>query len=194
MLNATSQRTRVVVVCLAIGMIVGIGRAVSRRYQRADARTTFSDRDVAEEMRRRASQAVNIAARDFGVILDFRPESVETVEEILGKIHDRHRQAPLPDSELVKESMRWGAYVGEVSRGVRPCRWALNSAAGGEGSTPIVYADRSESFPVRWCYKRIKNGDEDNVWHKFTTLVVERDRPGALEIAPDGENLGPGAK
>jgi hypothetical protein len=185
MLTGTPQRTWVVAVCMAIGIIIGIGRAVSRRHQRADGLATVSDRDVAEEMRRRASQAVDVAARDFRVTLDFRPESVVKVEEILGKIHDRHRQAPLSDSELVKESMRWGAYVGEVTRGVRPCRWALNSAAGGEGSLPVVYADRSESFPVRWCYKRIKNGEEDNVWHKFTILVIERDRPGARQIGPE---------
>jgi hypothetical protein len=107
-------------------------------------------------------------------------------------MHARHWRAPLSDSELVKESLRRGAYVGEVIRGIRPCRWAVSSSAGGEGSLPIVCADRSESLPVRWCYKRIKNGEEDNVWHKFTILVIKRDRPGAPEIAPEGGDPGPG--
>src|SRR5262249_34247526 len=160
-----SQRTWVVSVCVVLGIILGVGRAVSRRAQRADERATISDRDVAEEMRRRVGQAIEVAARDFAVTLDFRPESVERVEEILGKMDARPWWAPRSASELVKESLRRGAYVGEVIRGIRPCRWAVSSSAGGEGSLPIDCADRSESLPVRWCYKRIKNGEEDNVWH-----------------------------
>jgi hypothetical protein len=142
-------------------------------------------------MRRRAGEAVEVAAREFARTLDFRPESVEKVEEILGRIHDRHKRSPLSDSGLTRESLRWGAYVGEAIRGVRPGRWALNSKAGGEGSMPVVYADRSESFPVRWCYKRIVNGEEDNVWHKFTILVIERDRPAGLAIGPEEEGGDP---
>jgi hypothetical protein len=149
---------------------------------------------VAEEMWLRARQAIEAAARDFDARLDYSPESVEKVEEILGKIHNRHAQAPLSDFELVRESLRWGAYVGEVIQRVRPCLWALDSVAGGRGSLPVVYGDRSESFPVRWCYKRIANGEEDNVWHKFTILVLERDQRATLEISPEGDGLGWGEK
>ena len=37
-----------------------------------------------------------------------------------------------------------------------------------------MYDDNSERFPVRWCYNRIINGFEDNVWHKFTVFVINR--------------------
>jgi hypothetical protein len=26
------------------------------------------------------------------------------------------------------------------------------------------------SYPMGWCYKRITNGAEDNVWYKYTVL------------------------
>ena len=71
--------------------------------------------------------------------------------------------------------MKWGGYVGEVIKRVRSAEWKLDSDVGGDGSLPIVYDDNGESFPVRWCYKRIVSGDEDNVWHKFTILVTNRD-------------------
>ena len=64
--------------------------------------------------------------------------------------------------------------MGEVIRRVRPCRWAVDSRVGGEGSFPVVYENGDESYPVRWCYKRIVNGEEDNVWHKFTLSVLHR--------------------
>jgi len=129
---------------------------------------------------------VRTAADEYRTPLNFSPESVEKVEEILGKIHERHIQSPLSDSELVKESLKWGAYVGEVIKAVRPCHWAVDSEGNGAGSFPVVYEDKSESFPIHWCHKRIKIGEEDNVWHKFLILVVDRDKSGANEFKPEG--------
>ncbi len=136
-------------------------------------------------MRLRAGQAVEAAKKRFNTTLDFSPESVEQVEVILGKIHERHKNSSLTDSDLVKESMKWGSYIGEIIGKIHACHWAMNSTVGGEGSFPVVYEDKGESFPVRWCYKRIKNGDEDNVWHKFTILVLERDTPDAFKATPE---------
>lgn len=80
-----------------------------------------------------------------------------------------------------------GAYLGELMKIVRPCRWALDSQGNGAGSLPVVFADKSETFPVTWCSKRIKNGDEDNVWHKFQILVIDRDKQPVFEFKPEGD-------
>ena len=40
----------------------------------------------------------------------------------------------------------------------------------------LVIADAATSYPVAWCYKRIANGEEDNVWHKFQLLFVATNR------------------
>ncbi len=143
-------------------------------------------KDVAQEMQSRASQAVETAANEHGVDLDYSSDSVAKVEEILGTIHQQHRSFPFSQDQLVNESLKWGAYLGEVIRKLKPCHWELDSEVGGEGSLPIVYEDeRRESFPIGWCYKRIKNGPEDNVWHKFTLLVLEdRSLPGS-DISQD---------
>jgi hypothetical protein len=134
----------------------------------------ISDSDVGAEMASRAEQAKLDAQQTLGVALDDSPDSGEKVEEVLGQIHDRHAQSPLSDQELTRAAMQWGAYVGEVIRRVKPAQWKLNSDIGGAGSLPIVDAEtEAESFPVRWCYNRIVNGDGDNVWHKFTLLVLE---------------------
>ena len=170
---------------LVLALLTGAGLYAWHRYRRPQQQATFSDREVAAELRGRARQALLTAAQDYHTALDFSPESVERVEEILGKIHERHLQSPLSNSELVKESLKWGAYIGEVIKTVRPCQWAIDSTGGGAGSFPIVYADKSESFPIGWCHKRITIGEEDNVWHKFLILVVDRDKPGAIEFKPD---------
>lgn len=156
-------------------------------WHRFRSRTTPTPtvQDVREEMHARAREAVETAKSELGVTLDFTPESVQQVESILATIHDRHQQATLADDQLVKEALKWGAYVGEVIKTQKQSHWAIDSTAGGPGSFPIVYKDEGESFPVRWCYKRIINGTEENVWHKFSMLVLERDDQEISETTPD---------
>lgn len=127
------------------------------------------------EMQSRAQIAVTDAKAEFDAELDYSPESVETVELILATVHQQHVEVPISDIELTRHALKWGGYVGEVIKRVRPAEWKPNSKIGGEGSFPIVYEDKNESFPVRWCYKRIVNGEADNVWNKFSLLVLNRD-------------------
>lgn len=156
------------------------------RINRRQSPATLTDRDAVAEMKLRVSQAVDSAASEFGIKLDYSPNSVESVELILAKLHNQHNHTPIADAELTTEALKWGGYVGEVIKTQLRCDWALDSAISGVGSLPIVYEDKSESFPVRWCYKQIVNGDEDNVWHKFTLLVIARDKPNV--IAPNGSD------
>jgi hypothetical protein len=158
--------------CMAVFLLMAFGYFLLRQSPRSIPKLT--DLDVAKEMVLRADQAVAVA-KEKGIVLDYSPESVEKVEEILAEIYEKNNRTPLLDSEIVKESLRWGGYIGEVARKIRNCRWALDSKFGGEGSFPIVSDDKSECFPVRWCAKRIKNGEEDNVWHKFNYSVLNHD-------------------
>jgi hypothetical protein len=129
----------------------------------------ISGQDVVDEMKVRAGIAVEEAHNTYGVVLDFTPDSVKRVEEILGKLHDQHSATPMEHPRLVKESLKWGGYIGEVIRRDQPSHWELDSKIAGKGSMPIVLEreQREECFPVGWCYKRIVSGPEDNVWHKF---------------------------
>jgi hypothetical protein len=177
---------------VASSVVLGLGVWTWLRSQRAAEGPSLSDIDVNSEMRLRAEHAVEEAARHYDVTLEYNPASVEKVEEILDKIHEKHGRKPLSEPDLVKESLMWGAYIGEVIKKIRPCRWALNSRAGGNGSLPIVFGNRDETFPVRWCFKRLTNGQEDNVWHKFRAFVVKRGRRvsqdpehGGIEFRPE---------
>jgi len=53
--------------------------------------------------------------------------------------------------------------------------------AAGPDSYPIDY-EGHQSFPVGWCGRRILNGDEDNVLHKFRILVLGEGEEGAMVI------------
>ena len=70
-----------------------------------------------------ATDAVKRARRDFQLELDFSPDSIERLEEMLGRLHEAYLKTPLTEKELSLQSIRWGAYVGEVARRVQPGTW-----------------------------------------------------------------------
>jgi hypothetical protein len=124
------------------------------------------------DMRALANKAVENARVDHGVALDYSEASISKVDDILGKLHDRH----LSDDELSPYAVRYGAYVGEVLRINGKGHWervAFDPKVwGGSGEQlGVRQPSGSISFPVNKAYKRLVNGDEDNV-DAFYRLAV----------------------
>jgi hypothetical protein len=118
-----------------------------------------------------ASEAIKDAREQNHVNLDFSSESIEKVEQILGNLHDLYIKNPSSISANGLGSA-YGAYVGEVIRRTEPgARWERDDEVGGEKSYPIIWgAGSAHSYPMAWCYHRIVNGPEDNVWVKYKVL------------------------
>jgi hypothetical protein len=166
-----------IILILFFARVFGIVKA--RREQRTEvAMTNYvkTPEGFTQAMTEIASFAVTDAKKDFGVSLDYSPESVELVDNILGKIYEQDRKRRLEGKELAKRELRFGAYVGEVIRRKQKGHWKVATFTdydpmkfqitfkNGEGKDNTV-------FPVNWCGKRILNGDEDNVWHKYLYFV-----------------------
>ena len=162
------MRTALILIGLVLGVFI-------YAWLRPRSEPKLTIQDAIAEMESRAKQAVLDAKSEYAANLDYSPASVETVESILAQLHQQHIENPISEAELIRHALKWGGYIGEVIKQVHTAEWQIDSEVGGEGSLPIVYEDNSESFPVRWCYKRIVNGEEDNVWHKFTVFVLNRD-------------------
>lgn len=124
-------------------------------------------------IRNLASEAVDIADKSYGIKLDYSTESVQQVEVVLGKLHDELQQRK--SEEGVRGlAMAFGAYIGESIRKKYPeAKWDRDHPVAGEKSYPLHWLD-GDSFPVGWCFKRITNGPEDNVWDKFVFASKER--------------------
>jgi len=121
-----------------------------------------------------ADEAVNRARSEFRQTLDFAPESVRTVEQILGKLYELRAAGEMPDDRLHREAITWGAYVGEVIRRQKGGHWEKDHDVGGPDSFPLHHGG-GQSFPVAWCGKRLINGDEDNVWIKYQVMTARKD-------------------
>lgn len=120
-----------------------------------------------------ANEAVKDAKEHNGQQLDYSVTSIQTVEKILGSMHDEYLKNPSSLSVPALANM-YGAYIGEVIRKSEPgARWERDHPVGGEKSYPIIWRGGS-SFPMAWCYRRIIDGEEDNVWVKYKVLKDQR--------------------
>ena len=122
-----------------------------------------------------ATEAVKDAKENNQVALDYTPGSIQNVENILGQLHDQYAKNPSSVSANGLGS-GYGAYIGEVIRRSEvDAKWERDDTVGGEQSYPVIWGG-GHSYPMAWCYHRIVNGPEDNVWIKYRVLKEQRDK------------------
>jgi hypothetical protein len=163
------RRVLVILVCVVAAAVVLLR---VRARHRADPPRHFAS--TQEMMTWLADEAVKLG-RDNGVAaLDYSPDSIERAEQLLAKLHDEYRSAR-PASGTKGLAMAVGAYVGECIRRANPgSHWEQDHPVAGERSHPLHWRG-GESFPIAWCYKRIVEGPDDNVWAKYQILRQRRE-------------------
>jgi len=154
-----------------IAILVFAGIAIYHTQKKTPQKGEFKSAD--ELMQFMAGEAVKKAEKENQTKLDYSVQSIEKVETILSKLHEQYVKDK--DSIAVNDlSMAYGAYIGEVIKRSEPgVRWGIDHPVAGDKSYPL-YWKGGESFPWGWCFKRIMNGPEDNVWHKY--LLVKQQR------------------
>lgn len=104
--------------------------------------------------------------------LDYSPNSVHIIEKTLGKLHKEFvRQGS--DEGVWGTSLEFAAYIVEViDRNYGPVDWQRDDSQFGQDSFPLYWRGTT-LFPLTWCLKRILEGEEDNVWDKFSIIVMD---------------------
>ena len=123
--------------------------------------------DMLNLKRELSALAVRVAKEGYGITLDYSPESVRRVEEILGKVHDEYLKSKSEDG-LRGLAAEFGAYIIVViEKNYGAGDWKRDHPTFGEKCFPF-YWKGSTIFPVGWCGKRIFDGPGDNVWMKVS--------------------------
>lgn len=163
----TSTLVALVFVILIIGFYLRTKYEKTRQFKTAGEFTQWL-----------ATEAVRDAQENNHVSLDYTPESIQKVEQILGGLHDKY----VKDHSSISANglgSEYGAYIGEIIRRSEPgAKWERDDPVGGEKSYPIIWGG-GHSYPMAWCYHRIVNGPEDNVWLKYRVLKKKRDETKA---------------
>lgn len=163
---------QLVALIAAIAIILAM-RFFSGKRKKKSLERKFKNTD--ELVQRLAAEAVNDSRQQNHVELDYSIESIQLVDDALGGMHTRY----VKNSSSVSVNglaSAYGAYIGEVIRRSEPgAKWERDDPVGGENSYPITW-DGKHSYPMAWCYRRIVNGSEDNVWVKYQALKDGRSK------------------
>jgi hypothetical protein len=134
-------------------------------------------RDLEGMMETYAQAAAEVACTQFQRPLDFTPESVENLDEILVLVGES------PDADLEFEVRLWGSYLGEVLRRRYAGVWEMTTypgapqqndeEAGEPAAVPAVEVRGSRLFPLIKVYRRLTMGEEDDL-RSFVAMVLER--------------------
>jgi hypothetical protein len=163
---------QLVVLIVAIAVIFAM-RFLSGKRKKKSSEKKFKNPD--EFVQWLASEAVNDASQQNHVELDYSIESIQRVDDVLGGLHKQYVKNA---SSVVVNGLAttYGAYLGEVIRRSEPgAKWKRDDPVGGEKSYPISWGG-GHSYPMAWCYRRIVNGSEDNVWAKYQALKDRRSK------------------
>ena len=114
-----------------------------------------------------AQAAVETAKADYRQALDYSAESINTLDEIIVLISET------PDIDLDFESRLWGSYLGEVIRVRYAGAWEMTQYPGGQVAVPSVEVRGSRLFPLMKVYRRLTNGEEEDL-RTFYNMVTER--------------------
>lgn len=121
-----------------------------------------------EAMMEGYAQAAAEAAHDeFRRALDFSSESIERLDEILVLVGES------PELDIDFEVRLWGSYLGEVLRRRYTGNWEMTRYPGGEMAVPAVEVRGSRLFPLMKVYRRLTEGEEEDL-ATFFTMVTER--------------------
>ena len=118
--------------------------------------------------------AEKIAREGFAKQLDYSPQSVREVEEILGILHNDYSENESEEG-MYGVALEFGAYLAKVVElHFGPTEWSRDHPVIGEDSLPLTWRGGT-IFPVSWCFKRLADGPGEDIWTKFHALVLSRD-------------------
>jgi hypothetical protein len=127
-----------------------------------------------------AAEAVRLAP-EFGVKLDYSESSLQELEQILSRLCDRVPSLPSsnsfdqdPGQQQIDAAARvWGGYFGETVRRLWGGDWGVETYPG--TAAPVISVDvgGAKIFPVMKVYRRLTQGDSEDVW-RFYQMVREK--------------------
>jgi len=128
---------------------------------------------VTDMMRAYAEDAINFA-KQLNIELDFSEESLNKLDLILQQFHDgipkglKKLFIKGPSEEQITQmSKMWGGYLGETIIRMFGGEWIMSKTF---ENAIAIQVQGTEIYPPAKTYKRIVNGQEDNIVNYYKVL------------------------
>jgi hypothetical protein len=114
--------------------------------------------------------AVQNARLKWAESLNFKADSLDAIERMLGKMHNLAKFAPPgagpTEDQISSAATLWGVYVGEVIRRHYGGQWGM-----GEDSILSLAVGETQIFPIAKARKRIVDGPAENIRYYFASVT-----------------------
>jgi hypothetical protein len=164
-----------VILGLALGVMKFIGEHPRRPagFDQLRGLSAISKSDPWDKKWRLMSeQAVMDSWNNYGVPLDYSDKSIQTLDAELDRIYRSAEFRAASDKDQRAEGVIFGAYLGEVICRNHGGAWGEESNEEAQLFSFPVKFGKDVVFPANWCYKRLENGPEDNIWLKYKYFVL----------------------
>lgn len=118
--------------------------------------------DVLGMMQMYANDAVTLASR-MQSELDYSEQSLEVVEEILGKYHSSITDE-VTEEQIGLMSLTWGGYIGEVMRRKFDGVWTM------EKELIKLVIKGTDCYPMGAAFMRIKSGEDSSIVDYYNSI------------------------
>lgn len=118
-----------------------------------------------------AAEAVARAGSEFKVDLDFTEASIAKVESIAARLYQGNA---LSEPQREEWSKLLGVYVGEVARRNHGGEWLIPKDGPFAGAL-VLQTKQGQSSPPSKVYKRLTNGEEDNLEFYYKVMMRPRE-------------------
>ena len=118
--------------------------------------------ELEQLMKDSAQNAVNTALEEFDITLDFTPESVAVVDDILLSFIDKYHDKALEDEAVFTICNIFGAYVGETLKRIIGGTWFYDQSNPEAPYVLLEIGNKSYAF-AGICYERLVNDSQVSV-------------------------------
>lgn len=135
-----------------------------------------------------AEACVAHAKEHWSTDLDYSARSLEDVELILARMHEKIPQnwmesifkPKISDEQIAAMSLLYGSYLGEVMRRQWGGTWYETTDPDGRKSLTLELGAGRKVFPAGKVWKRLKDGEGDNVWvfYQMMEKLIAADHAG----------------
>jgi hypothetical protein len=130
--------------------------------------------DLSAMMEGYARAAVELSETEYKRKLDYSPDSIHALDEILVLLGES------PDIDLDFESRLWGSYLGELLRRRYAGTWEMTQYPGGNVAVPAVDVRGSRLFPLMKVYRRLTIGEEEDLPGFFAKVTGRLGNPARV--------------
>lgn len=130
--------------------------------------------DLGAMMEGYAQAAIELAEKEYRRKLDYSPDSVHALDEILVLLSES------PEIDLDFESRLWGSYLGELLRRRYAGAWEMTQYPGGNVAVPAIDVRGSRLFPLMKVYRRLTIGEEGDLPGFFAMVTGRLGNPARV--------------